>query len=134
MTAVITCRIDVAWGEMDAFGHVNNVVYLRWFETARIAWLRHHGLLDRMETERQGPILARSEIDYRVPVVFPDTVEVSVRAERIGSSSVTLAYALRSEARGAVVAEGKTVVVMFDYGAGRAVPWTPAQRAAIGLG
>lgn len=126
----ITTRVPVAWGDMDAMGHVNNTVYLRWFETARITWLLQTCLLE--QGSPTGPILARTEIDYRIPVTFPDTVEVSVRAERVGNASVTLAYTIRSTAHdGAVVAEGRTVMVMIELATGRSVALSDVQRAAI---
>lgn len=126
----ITTRVPVAWGDMDAMGHVNNTVYLRWFETARITWLLQTGLLE--QGSPTGPILARTEIDYRIPVTFPDTVEVSVHAERVGNTSVTLAYTVRSTARdGALVAEGRTVMVMIELASGRSVALSDVQRAKI---
>lgn len=118
----VTITIAVAWGEMDAFGHVNNTVYLRWLESARIEYFRRVGLLDRMERERIGPILARTEIDYRLPVKWPDTVHVEVGVEKMGRSSFVMAYRVTSDARGgAVVAEAKTVIVNLDYSRGVAV-------------
>jgi acyl-CoA thioester hydrolase len=126
----VTTRVSVAWGDMDAMGHVNNTVYLRWFETARITWLVQTGLLQ--PGGATGPILARTEIDYRIPVTFPDTVEVSVHAERVGNASVTLAYTIRSAARdNAVVAEGRTVMVMIELATGRSVALSDVQRATI---
>jgi acyl-CoA thioester hydrolase len=76
----VSLTIPVAWGDMDAFGHVNNTVYLRWLESARIDYFKKVGLLDRMARDRVGPILARTEIDYRRPVTWPDTVHVEVGA------------------------------------------------------
>lgn len=118
----VTITVTVAWGEMDAFGHVNNTVYLRWLESARIEYFRRVGLLDRMERERIGPILARTEIDYRLPVKWPDTVHVEVGVEKMGRSSFVMGYRVSSDTHGAVVAEAKTVIVNLDYSRGVAVP------------
>jgi acyl-CoA thioester hydrolase len=129
-TPALTVRIPVAWGEMDAFQHVNNTVYLRWFETARIDWLARVGFT---EAGGAGPILARTEIDYRVPVVWPDTIETAIGVVAVGRSSVTLGYRITSEKHGgAVVAEGLTVIVLFDYAANKSVPLDEALRARIG--
>lgn len=128
-TPALTVRVPVAWGEMDAFQHVNNAVYLRWFETARIEWLAKVAFT---ESGGAGPILARTEIDYRLPVVWPDTVEVTVGVASVGRSSVTLGYRVTSASQGgAVVAEGLTVVVLFDYAAKRSVALDEGLRARI---
>jgi acyl-CoA thioester hydrolase len=112
----ISMRIPVAWGDMDALAHVNNTIYLRWFESARIAWWERLCLKERPHSEGLGPILARTSIDYRRPVTYPDTIEVTATTLRVGGKSVTLGYKVTSAAHGnAIVAEGETVLVLFDY-------------------
>lgn len=151
----VSLRIVVAWGDMDALGHVNNTVYLRWFESARIAWWEKvapavsasrplaEGIGPSAEklgpsAEKLGPIgpiLARTTIDYRRPVRYPDTVEVRVTARRIGGKSATLAYEVTSSAQGgAVVAEGETVIVLYDYRGGTTVPIDDALRETMQRG
>lgn len=129
----VSLEVPVAWGEMDAFQHVNNTVYLRWFESARIAYFDRAGMLQRMTAQKIGPILARQSIDYRLPVVFPDTVTVSATVLRLGTTSLVMGYRLTSRAKqGALVAEGESVVVMIDYASGRKVELDPQLEAAIG--
>lgn len=112
----VTLRLAVAWGDMDALGHVNNTIYLRWFESARIAWWERIPIVERLHARGIGPILARTSIDYRRPVKYPDTVEITVTTLRVGGKSVNLGYRVTSSAGGgALVAEGETVVAMFDY-------------------
>lgn len=112
----VTLRIDVAWGDMDALAHVNNTVFLRWFESARIVWWERLGFSASPQHDGIGPILAHTAIDYRRPVTYPDTVEVCAKTLRVGSKSATLGYEVRSSMQGgAVVAEGETVLVLFDY-------------------
>lgn len=127
----VSVEIPVAWGEMDAYQHVNNIVYLRWFETARIAYFERLGLLDRKEREGVGPIVARSTIDYRSPVTYPDTVRVEISVRRIGVTSFAMAYRLWSRALGAEVASGESVIVLYDYRAGRSMAVDDRLRAAI---
>ncbi|MHB8872651.1 MAG: acyl-CoA thioesterase [Myxococcaceae bacterium] len=127
----VVVEIPVAWGEMDAYGHVNNAVYLRWFETARIAYFDRAGVEARMKTERVGPILARAAVDYRRPVTFPDTVRAEVKVTKVGNTSFTMAYRLTSRAQGAIAAEGDTVVVMVDYKSGAKVPLDAGLRSRI---
>jgi acyl-CoA thioester hydrolase len=122
-TTPIRLALPVAWGDMDAFQHVNNTVYLRWMESARIAYFERLELANRMLGEGIGPILARTEIDYRRPVTYPDTVTIAVGVTRVGSSSFAMSYTLTSEKQGgAVVAEGHTVQVLINYGTGEKVP------------
>ena len=77
----------VQWGDQDLFGHVNNTVYFRWYESSRIAYLDRIGVSDMMERERVGPILAAICCNYRRQLNFPDTVEIGSRITRIGRSS-----------------------------------------------
>lgn len=127
----VSVSIPVAWGEMDAFQHVNNVVYVRWLETARIAYFTRLGLLERMRVEGVGPILGRVALEYRRPVTFPDTVRVDATVTRIGKSSVAMSYRLWSAAQRAEVAAGEDVFVLFDYRAERTTPVDGPLRAAI---
>lgn len=76
----VVIEVPVQWGDQDTFGHVNNVVYLRWLESSRIAYMRRVGLFESLEAERIGPILASIKCDYRRQVTFPDTVAVGVKA------------------------------------------------------
>lgn len=127
----VSVSIPVAWGEMDAFQHVNNVVFARWLETARMVYFERVGLVKRVRDTGIGPILARTVIDYRKQVTYPDTVRVEVSATRIGGSSFTLGFRVRSEAQGAEVATGEQVIVVYDYRAGKTAPVDDALRAAI---
>ena len=128
----ISLTLPVQWGDMDSFAHVNNVVYLRWFESARIAYFRTAGVLARMDSERIGPILARSTIDYRIALEFPDEVVASATALKLGTTSFTMGLRLTSKAHGgAVAAEGENVIVMRDYRSQQKVALWDGLRASI---
>jgi acyl-CoA thioester hydrolase len=127
----VSISIPVAWGEQDAFQHVNNVVYARWIESARIAYFERIGLLERMRQERVGPIVGRIAIDFRRPVTFPDTVRVEVTTLKLGNSSFTMGYRLRSAAQDAEVALGEDVIVLLDYRTGKKVPLDARLRETI---
>ena len=86
----VVIRFPVHWGDQDAFGHVNNTVPHRWFESARIALFGRIGLLDLRKEQHIGPILAAVSCDYRRQINFPDTVQVGIRVARIGRSSIGL--------------------------------------------
>lgn len=127
----VSVEIPVAWGDMDAYAHVNNTVYLRWFETGRIAYFERLGLVERKEESGVGPILARVAVDYRRPVTYPDSVRVDVAVTRIGTRSFTMVYRAFSRAQQVEVASGDSVIVVYDYGQGRPAPVDDALRASI---
>ncbi|MEZ6060332.1 MAG: thioesterase family protein [Planctomycetaceae bacterium] len=120
--------LPVQWGDMDAFGHVNNVVYFRWFESARIELLDHFNSDVTMETGGLGPILASIKCDYRRQLHFPDTIHVGSRVGRLGSTSAEIVHAVYSQKQSAIVAEGTSVIVIFDYAANRPVRIPEALR------
>ncbi len=125
--------LAVQWGDQDAFQHVNNTVYFRWFESARIAYSGKIGILAMMQSQQVGPILASTSCNYRSPVIFPDNVRIGIRVARIGRTSLTLEHAVHSEAQNAIVAEGTSTSVLFDYGANQPCPIPDEIRAAIKL-
>jgi len=127
----VQMEIPVAWGEMDAFGHVNNVVYLRWFETGRMAFFSEVGVTLRDIDGGCGPILAHTSCAFRKPVTFPDTVTVHTSIERIGTKSFVMRYRIESHALGDTAAEGDGTVVWFDYGRGTTVPVPDDLRARL---
>ena len=118
----VTVVTPVQWGDMDAFEHVNNTVYLRWFESARIAYF---GTVEIAKTSAElgaRPILARATVDFRRPVTFPDTVHTAATVTKIGTTSFVMGYRVTSEKLGAVVAEGEGVIVMIDPASGKPTP------------
>jgi acyl-CoA thioester hydrolase len=102
---------QVRYRDLDAFGHVNNAVFLTYLEEARNAFLAHLGLVRTVADIRM--ILARTEIDFRSPLGLGEEVDVGVRASRLGTKSFELEYELRSAGR--IVAEAKAVLVTYDY-------------------
>ena len=112
----IVVEVPVAWGDMDAFGHVNNVVYFRWFESARIAYLRAIEFVDGGD-DGVGPILASTHCRFRLPLAFPDRVSVGARTTDLADDRFTMEYRVVSHAADDVAAEGGGVVVAYDYAA-----------------
>lgn len=121
----------VLWGDHDAFGHVNNTVYLRWCETARVEYLRRIALWQEREGHGLGPIVASIAVDYHRPVTYPDRVRVSARVTRIGNSSFQMDHLVVSDALGATAASVTSVLVVYDYDARKPVPMPAAVRESI---
>ncbi|MBR9990136.1 MAG: acyl-CoA thioesterase [Gemmatimonadetes bacterium] len=110
----IITTVPVAWGEMDAFGHVNNIVYFRYFESARFAYLEAIGF--RGDTpDGIGPILASTQCRFRLPLTYPDTVHIGARTIETGDDRFTMEYRIISDAHGDTAAEGGGVIVAYDY-------------------
>lgn len=123
--------LSVQWGDQDAFEHVNNTVYFRWFESARIAYMDRIGLKSPTDHQPVGPILASIQCDFRRQLTYPDTVRIGARITRIGRTSIGMQHRVWSDALRAVAAEGDSTLVAFDYQAGRPHPVPEAIRAAI---
>ena len=124
-------EIPVQWGDQDAFRHVNNTVYLRWFESSRIAYSRKLGLWDLLESDNFGPILASTTCHYRRPLTYPDTVRVGTRALKVGTTSLTLEHRVVGLASNLVAAEGMAVLVLYDYNKAEPCPIPDRIRRAI---
>ncbi len=105
---------NVAWGDRDAFGHVNNTVYLRWFEDARVAYLDSIGFLYG-PMNVVGPVLHSVLCRFRRPLGYPDTLRVGARVTEITDERMTMEHRVVSEKLGEVAAEGASVIVAYDY-------------------
>jgi acyl-CoA thioester hydrolase len=127
----VVVELDVAWGEMDAFAHVNNVVYFRYFENARIPYLERVGWMRSKEETGLGPIIASTSARYRRAVSYPDRLMVGVRVSDLQTDRVTFEYRIVSRAQGAVTTEGQAVVVSYDYRRGAKCPIPDGVREAI---
>lgn len=101
---------SVAWGDMDAFGHVNNVQYYRYMESARIRYL------DTLNIFNQNvvTVVASNQCKYLRPVVYPDQLKVATRVEELRNSAFRMSYILWSEEQENIVATGDAVVVCVD--------------------
>ncbi|MFT3885562.1 MAG: thioesterase family protein [Flavobacteriales bacterium] len=127
---VVHLDVPVAWGEQDFFGHVNNIVYFRYFESVRMHYLDRIGVLRSHREQGLGVILASTTCDFKKPVAWPQRLRVSTGATHIGNTSFTMGYRITDE-QGAVVATGSSVQVMYDYPRGAKAPVPDAVRAAI---
>ncbi|GIX35588.1 MAG: hypothetical protein KatS3mg126_1367 [Lysobacteraceae bacterium] len=124
-------RVDfpVRWRDLDAFNHVNNATFLTYLEEARLCWLQ--SLSGPWLTESSAPVLASAEIQFRRPVVWPETLRVELDVRRVGNSSLTLGHRVLSATREDVLyCEGSTVMVWVDATSGKAASLPDAVRAA----
>lgn len=117
----------IHWGEMDAFNHLNNVVYYRYAESARIVYLQTLGMFDGSMVT----MLAQSSCQYLRPVTFPDTLLLGVRCQRLGTTSIVIEYSYYSCTQQAVVATAVAVIVRLDSLGEQKLPWTEEERARL---
>ena len=121
----------IQWGDQDAFGHVNNTVPIRWFESSRLAYLEQTPLHAREVSGGLGPILAAIHCNYRSQLTYPDTIHVGARIAAIGRTSFKMEHAVYSEAGRSIAAEGDSVVVVFNYETQKPTRVPDEVRAAI---
>jgi acyl-CoA thioester hydrolase len=126
----VVVTLPVQWGDQDSFGHVNNTVYLRWCETARVDYLVRIGLWLE-QPGGIGPILASITCDYRRPLNYPDAVGVGARVTKIGNSSFRMEHRVVSRELGAIAADAHSTIVVFDYKHNKSVPVAEPVRKAI---
>ncbi|MBL8909157.1 MAG: acyl-CoA thioesterase [Archangium sp.] len=127
----VTYEHKVAWAEMDAFGHVNNANYLRWFESARIFYFEQTGIsTTATDGKAWVPILGRATVDFRKPVKYPDTIQIAASVTKFGNTSFTMAYRATSPTLG-VVAEGEAIVVVLDPKTGDKIVLPAELKAAV---
>ena len=118
----VTIEMPIAWGDMDAFQHVNNVVYFKHFESARIAYFEKINFLDVMTKTGIGPILASTKCRYKIPLTYPDQVTVGARVEAIEEDRFIMKYAVISHKFKKVAATGEGELVTFDYNNNKKAP------------
>ena len=121
----------VDWGDMDAFGHVNNVAYFRYFENARVEYFRRIGWWDYLTETGVGPIVGATQARFRRPVKYPDTLRAGAKVLSFGTDRFTIRHVLVSRASGEMVTEGDAVVVCIDYRANAKVPVPEELRKRI---
>ncbi len=118
----VIVEFPIAWGEMDAQQHVNNVVYFRYIENARIAYYDKVRAWEVREKTGIGTVLASTQCRYRAPLTYPDTLSVGAKVTKLEKDRFTMEYRVVSHKLGRIAAEGKGVLVTYDYGENRKAP------------
>jgi len=111
----VIVQFPIAWGEMDALGHVNNTIYFRYFESARVAYLTKINFIDPAANDGVGSILASTQCDFRKALAYPDTVAIGARVTEIGSDRFSMEYRVVSHRLQKIAAEGKGIIVSYNY-------------------
>ena len=123
-------RIDTRWMDNDVYGHVNNVVYYSWFDTAVNAHLIEQGALDIHQGETIGLVI-ETQCNYFAPLAFPQVVEAGIRVARIGASSVRYEVGLFAQEEDLCAARGHFVHVYVDKQTRRPVTALPMNLKTV---
>jgi acyl-CoA thioester hydrolase len=122
--------ITTRWMDNDVYGHVNNVVYYSWFDTAVNATLIEQGVLDIHGGSTIGLVI-ETQCNYFAPLAFPQTIDVGIRVAKLGTSSVRYEVGLFAQGEPLCAAKGHFVHVYVDRETRRPVPLPPALKAYL---
>lgn len=122
--------IGTRWMDNDVYGHVNNVVYYSWFDTAVNAWLIEQGALDIHAGEVIGLVI-ETQCNYFAPLAFPQTIEAGLRVAHLGSSSVRYEVGLFAQGEPLTAACGHFIHVYVDRQTRRPVPLPPSLKTVL---
>lgn len=127
----VVIDIPIAWGDMDAFQHVNNIMYFKYFESARIAYFERLDFQGQMKKTGIGPILASTQCKFKIPLTYPDMVNVGAKVDVLEKDRFLMKYLVVSHKHKNIAATGEGVLVSFDYHENKKAPIPDKIRARI---
>ncbi len=128
MKLLYSTETEVRWGDMDAFGHVNNTVFLRYIEDARVQWFM--SLSGAWNNPDIAPILAAVQMNFRRPITWPEKLKTEMFVERVGGKSLTIAHRISAlDDSEKVYGDGNAVLVWVNR-EGKPVELPESMRAA----
>jgi len=127
----VVIQLPVVWGEMDSYRHVNNVVYFRYFENARLEYFRRLDWDALEKVTGVGPILAATQAKFRKPLTYPDTIWIGARVVSILEDRFVIQHRIVSKQLNAVATEGDGTIVTYHYARGEKVPVPDELRRRI---
>jgi acyl-CoA thioester hydrolase len=114
ITFPVSLPLRIDWSDLDLFGHVNNVAFLKYVQSARVNYWERIGLYQSFLKTKVGPMLASTRCDFKKPLFYPGTAIVQTRVEFIKTTSFGFHHEIQNK-RGDAVAEAHDVMVMFDF-------------------
>jgi acyl-CoA thioester hydrolase len=117
---ILKFQISVAWGDMDALGHVNSSKYFVYFEQARFKYYETLGLLEYFEENKVAGVLAKTECSYLVPLKYPDILTVGVRVANLYEDYLIMEYYIKSELNGLSAFEDSDIV-FYNFAANKKI-------------
>lgn len=122
--------INTRWSDNDIYGHVNNVTYYSYFDTAANRYLIEEGGLDISDGTIVG-FVVNSGCEYHAPITYPEDIEAGVRVDRLGNSSVQYGIAIFKQGESEAAAHGHFVHVFVERAENRSVPIPENLRKAL---
>lgn len=126
----ITLQLRIDWAELDLFGHVNNVMFMKYVQAARVNYWEKMGLYQDFLVSKKGPMLASVHCDFKKPLFYPGEVTIRSRVEFVKNTSFGFHHELLN-ADGEIAAEAHDVLVYFDFNTNQKAQLPETYRSAI---
>jgi len=126
---VHTSLIPIRWGDMDAYGHVNNTVYFRYMEQIRVEYLERSGF--KVRPEGTAPVIINASCTFLVPLNYPGVVEIKMYCGHPGRSSIPTHYEICLQGDDTLYATGDSKIVWMQIATGKSVPIPDELRAQL---
>jgi acyl-CoA thioester hydrolase len=110
----LTLVLRIDWSELDLFGHVNNVMFMKYVQAARVNYWEHSGIYSELQENKIGPMLASASFQFKKQLMYPGNVTIRSGMEYIKNTSFSIHHKLYDD-QGDLVAEAQDVIVMFDF-------------------
>lgn len=123
-------RLRIDWSEMDLYGHVNNVAFMKYVQAARVDYWEQAGITQMHAQTNKGPMLASTQCNFLKPLFYPGTVAIQTRVEFTRNTSFGLFHQLFND-KGELCAEAHDVIVMYDFGRQQKMEIPPGLRARL---
>lgn len=105
----------VQWGDMDAFGHVNNTVYFRYFERVRFALFEKYSLLSDINSTGIGPVLASTQCRFKTALEYPDNIYIGTRISELKEDRFLMTYGIFSERFNCIASQGEGFIIYYNF-------------------
>ncbi len=120
----------VVWGEMDAWNHINNVIYFRYFETGRVEFFNKSHLWKLFIDENVRIVVVKLECNYIKEIIHPEDIEIAVAIKKIGNSSISVHHKIVNS-KDEICAHGEGVIAGTNPATGKSIPWTDKLRTEM---
>ncbi|WP_280525225.1 MULTISPECIES: acyl-CoA thioesterase [Pandoraea] len=129
---VFRMRMPIRWGDMDAFGHVNNTVYFRYMEQVRISWLESLNIASEESATGEGPVIINAGMTFLRQLRYPGDIDCRMFVGEPGRSSIDTRFELRrADTPDVLVAQGNAKIVWVNYKEEKSVPLPDGVRALM---
>ncbi|MFZ2854991.1 MAG: thioesterase family protein [Rhodocyclaceae bacterium] len=121
--------IPIRWGDMDAYGHVNNTIYFRFMEQIRVEYLEQRGF--KVMPQGEAPVIINASCTFLIPLNYPGTVDIRMFVGQPGRSSIPTHYEIRRQGDDTLYATGDSKIVWMDVASGKSVAIPDELRAVL---